>query len=87
MPKILSVRAPQDEQEERWVRKLAASRHPGQTPPDPPHEARARASGFRRTHSWGTPHDKDARPQSERRSSPTPPSPPRGRRPSAPMRL
>ena len=27
MPKILRVRAPQDEQEERWVRKLAASRH------------------------------------------------------------
>jgi transposase len=27
MPKILRVRAPQDEKEERWVRKLAASRH------------------------------------------------------------
>src|SRR6266705_471054 len=27
MPKILRVRAPQDEREERWVRKLAASRH------------------------------------------------------------
>jgi transposase len=27
MPKILSVRAPQDEKEERWVRKLASSRH------------------------------------------------------------
>jgi DNA-directed RNA polymerase specialized sigma24 family protein len=27
MPKILRVRAPQDEQEERWVRKMAASRH------------------------------------------------------------
>lgn len=27
MPKILRVRAPQDEREERWVRKLAGSRH------------------------------------------------------------
>lgn len=27
MPKILRARAPQDEKEERWVRKLAASRH------------------------------------------------------------
>jgi transposase len=27
MPKILRVRAPQDEKEERWVRKMAASRH------------------------------------------------------------
>ncbi len=27
MPKILRVRAPLDEKEERWVRKLAASRH------------------------------------------------------------
>jgi transposase len=27
MPKILRVRAPQDEKEERWVRKLAGSRH------------------------------------------------------------
>jgi len=27
MPKILRVREPQDEKEERWVRKLAASRH------------------------------------------------------------
>jgi len=27
MPKILRVRAPKDEQEERWVRKLAASWH------------------------------------------------------------
>jgi len=27
MPKILRVRAAQDEKEERWVRKLAASRH------------------------------------------------------------
>lgn len=27
MPKILRVRDPQDEKEERWVRKLAASRH------------------------------------------------------------
>lgn len=27
MPKILRVRAPQDEEEERWGRKLAASRH------------------------------------------------------------
>src|SRR5215471_11969757 len=27
MPKILHVRAPQDEKEERWMRKLAASRH------------------------------------------------------------
>lgn len=27
MPKILRVRKPQDEKEERWVRKLAASRH------------------------------------------------------------
>ncbi|MBO0784292.1 MAG: helix-turn-helix domain-containing protein [Ktedonobacteraceae bacterium] len=27
MPKILSVRAPLDEKEERWVRKMAASRH------------------------------------------------------------
>ncbi len=27
MPKILRVRAPQDKKEERWVRKLAASRH------------------------------------------------------------
>jgi transposase len=27
MPKILRVRAPQDEKEERWVRRLAGSRH------------------------------------------------------------
>src|SRR5215472_9570090 len=27
MPKILRVRAPHDEKEERWVRKLAGSRH------------------------------------------------------------
>jgi hypothetical protein len=27
MPKILRVRAAQDEKEERWVRKLAVSRH------------------------------------------------------------
>jgi len=27
MPKILQVRAAQDEKEERWVRKLAVSRH------------------------------------------------------------
>jgi transposase len=27
MPKILRVRAPQDEKEERWVRKMATSRH------------------------------------------------------------
>lgn len=27
MPKILHVRGPQDEKEERWVRKMAASRH------------------------------------------------------------
>lgn len=27
MPKILRARAPQDEQEERWVRRLAGSRH------------------------------------------------------------
>ncbi len=27
MPKILRVRVPQDEKEERWVRKMAASRH------------------------------------------------------------
>ncbi len=27
MPKLLRARAPQDEKEERWVRKLAGSRH------------------------------------------------------------
>ena len=39
---------------------------------------------WRRTHSWGTPRDKDFVPK-ERRSSLTPLSRPRGRRPSAPM--
>ncbi len=39
---------------------------------------------WRHTHSWATPRDKDARPQSESRSSPTTPSQPRGRRPSVP---
>ena len=35
---------------------------------------------WRNTHSWNTPRDKDARPQSEPRSSPTTPSHRRGRR-------
>ena len=39
---------------------------------------------WRRTHSWGTPRDKDFVPK-ERRSSLTTLSRPRGRRPSAPM--
>ena len=39
---------------------------------------------WRQTHSWGTPRDKDFAPK-ERRSSPTTPSHPRDRRPSAPM--
>ena len=38
---------------------------------------------WRRTHSWGTPRDKDFVPK-EQRSSPTTPSHPRGRRPSVP---
>ena len=38
---------------------------------------------WRQTHSWGTPRDKDFVPKG-RRSSPTTPSRPRGRRPSAP---
>jgi transposase len=38
---------------------------------------------WRQTHSWGTPRDKDFVPKG-RRSSPTTPSHPRGRRPSAP---
>jgi transposase len=38
---------------------------------------------WRHTHSWATPHDKDFVPK-ERRSSPTTPNHPRGRRPSAP---
>jgi len=38
---------------------------------------------WRNTHSWGTPRDKDFVPK-EPRSSPTTPSHPRGRRPSAP---
>ena len=38
---------------------------------------------WRETHSWGTPRDKDFVPKG-RRSSPTTPSHPRGRRPSAP---
>jgi transposase len=37
---------------------------------------------WRHTHSWATPHDKDFVPK-ERRSSPTIPNHPRGRRPSA----
>ena len=37
---------------------------------------------WRHTHSWATPHDKDFVPK-ERRSSPTTPNHPRGRRPSA----
>ena len=41
---------------------------------------------WRRTHSWGTPRDKDFVPK-ERRSSPTTPNRPRGRLPSAPTRL
>src|SRR5713226_7341731 len=40
---------------------------------------------WRRTHSWGTPRDKDARPQSVQRSSSTTPSRQTDRRPSAPM--
>ena len=36
---------------------------------------------WRRTHSWGTPRDKDFVPKG-RRSSPTPPNRPRGRPPS-----
>jgi transposase len=39
---------------------------------------------WRQTHSWGTPRDKDFVPK-ERRSSPTTPSRPRGRRPSVLM--
>jgi transposase len=39
---------------------------------------------WRRTHSWGTPRDKDFVPK-ERRSSPTTQLRPRGRRPSVPM--
>jgi len=38
---------------------------------------------WRQTRSWGTPRDKDFVPKG-RRSSPTTPSPPKGRRPSAP---
>jgi transposase len=38
---------------------------------------------WRQTHSWGAPRDKDFVPQG-RRSSPTTPSHPKGRRPSAP---
>ncbi len=38
---------------------------------------------WRHTHSWATPRDKDFVPK-ERRSSPTTPSHPRGRRPSVP---
>jgi transposase len=38
---------------------------------------------WRQTHSWSTPRDKDFVPK-ERRSSPTTPSLPKGRRPSAP---
>ena len=38
---------------------------------------------WRRTHSWGTPRDKDFVPKG-RRSLPTTPNHPRGRRPSAP---
>src|SRR5207302_211319 len=41
---------------------------------------------WRHTHSWGTPRDKDFVPK-EPRSSPTTPSRPKGRRPSAPTRL
>ncbi len=41
---------------------------------------------WRQTHSWGTPRDKDFVPK-EQRSSPTTPSHPRGRRPSAPTNL
>lgn len=37
---------------------------------------------WRHTHSWATPRDKDFVPK-EQRSSPTTPSPPKGRRPSA----
>jgi transposase len=41
---------------------------------------------WRQTHSWATPRDKDFAPKGPR-SSPTPPSQPPGRRPSAPTRL